>query len=282
MIVDRSKVARLGVPIATILVLIAYLACSHEHRCYPGPESYQQECRDFSGIERLSHWWGGFSIAPEAWTAIFTFVLSAFTLGLWISTWLLWKESKSTTDNLKNMVIRMDLHSGLAEQQKADSRAIQRAYIRLGESEEHPIELGNVGSFFVSIKITNSGATPARITAISMSCIVQDSRKELPEAPPYAEPFDINVFLPTQDFFVHQRRLEYSDQVLKSKTALDAINAMNDTLCIFGYVDYTDVFGTNHRGGFAREYFPPRPQGSGKAYLTFVVKKGYSYDKERT
>ena len=92
-----SRLLKYGIPISIFLIVVVYAAHSGEHRCYPGPESYQQECRDFTGVERLSRWWNPLTIAPEAWTAIFTFVLCAFTFGLWISTGLLWRESINAT-----------------------------------------------------------------------------------------------------------------------------------------------------------------------------------------
>jgi len=161
-----------------------------------------------------------------------------------------------------------------------DAKCVQRAYIQVNDLDE-PIELGEDGSFFGSFRIRNYGNTPARITAISVASFVLHSRADLPPEPPYGSEFEIHVLVAPQDHFVHQRRLEYSANVVEAADTLQSINVMTLTLYIVGYVDYTDNFGVNHRNGFARSYFPPRPQGSGKSYLTFITNQGYNYDTER-
>ena len=51
-------------------------------------------------------------------------------------------------------------------------------------------------------------------------------------------------------------------------------------LYLFGYVDYTDQFGQNHRAGYARRYDPNIKKGQNN--LVFVTEYGYNYDEPRT
>ncbi len=49
-----------------------------------------------------------------------------------------------------------------------------------------------------------------------------------------------------------------------------------EELWLYGYVDYTDEFGQDHRGGYARVY----REGKGNN-LFFVGKTGWNYDSPR-
>ena len=66
---------------------------------------------------------------------------------------------------------------------------------------------------------------------------------------------------------------------------LEDIRAGRKFLYVFGYVDYRDLFGVRHRGGYARRYEPlvdkAEPNNPNRNNLVFADEPRYDYDRER-
>src|SRR5204862_1463282 len=117
-------------------------------------------------------------------------------------------------------------------------------------------------------EIKNWGKTPVQVTHISIVMQIRDTPDPLPKDPPYGEAAPANAFLVTMEDF------GFTIPV----SAGDHFNAVQDgakTLYLIGYVDYTDKFGNQHRGGYARKY------DAGTPAMLFVTQEGYNYDRNR-
>ena len=126
----------------------------------------------------------------------------------------------------------------------------------------------------IVIEVRNSGQTPADVINVALCWLVMPEGQAAPIIPKYPKPE--NAIGPTAGFLVA------NDLFLVWKTfdgisddQFDKINTGDERLWIYGYVDYIDVFGQWHRGGFARKYDPGRAQNN----LIFVGQIGYNYDR---
>jgi hypothetical protein len=71
---------------------------------------------------------------------------------------------------------------------------------------------------------------------------------------------------------------------------MSKVKSLQSDLYMIGYVDYTDQFDQDHRGGYARQYWPmidsrrsykTEEEFAQRNNLTVVAKEGYNYDRVR-
>jgi hypothetical protein len=151
------------------------------------------------------------------------------------------------------------------------NRVVERAYVKASPALPG-VSLGTEGQIIISLKITNHGTTPARITDVLMTADILPTSQALPEIPHY-RPSHQNVstaFLVSNDYYF-ANALMYLDPAHVTEASQGTRQ-----LFIFGYVDYIDMFEQRHRGGFARRYNHPAKQG--ETNLVFLDQLGYDYD----
>ena len=121
------------------------------------------------------------------------------------------------------------------------------------------------------IKISNTGNTPAKITAIQILSRVTEF---LPTIPPYQQAATaerVEAFVSANDWFNLSPRL---DLLSTEQWAAVQLNR-TERLWLIGYIDYIDKFGNRHRSGYARVYDPDA------FTLVLVQTPGYNYDRPR-
>ncbi|MCH9054139.1 MAG: hypothetical protein IIA72_24380 [Proteobacteria bacterium] len=126
----------------------------------------------------------------------------------------------------------------------------------------------------VVIEVKNFGRTPANVIGLCLCWDVLPKGQPLPAKPNYRPPKDTHIpttaFLVAGDFFYAWRKFEKIPD-----EHLDKIEARDMTAFVYGYVDYIDIFGQCHRGGYARQYDPDRTGNN----LIFMAQSGYDYDR---
>lgn len=147
-------------------------------------------------------------------------------------------------------------------------RRSERAYVKMSHLPSGLDLISQPGFAGFVVEIKNHGRTPATITDVLFQLDWFDDENPAPDRPIYR--FDeprrkVGGFLVSQDFFFHHRILPMPTE-----------GNVEGELWLYGYVDYTDEFGENHRGGYARRY---RPNGDNN--LIFASKTGWNYDEPR-
>lgn len=154
----------------------------------------------------------------------------------------------------------------------------ERAYVTM--SHEPPglkfLEQSNPAAIdcptFV-IRVANYGRTPATVTDVHLQLDWFGKKNPPPNQPVYRidEPRNrVGFFLVANNYFFHRDTQEIPER------------SGDDKLWLYGFVDYTDEFGQNHRGGYAREFTGDRITGTEGNNLIFVDKTGWNYDRIRT
>jgi hypothetical protein len=151
------------------------------------------------------------------------------------------------------------------------SRMAERAYVRMSHLPPGLVFAGRASEeVSVTVKISNSGRTPANITAVGLTLWTD---RELPKEPPDPDPAKAQTtafFLSADDHFFVSRA------ETRPIPLLDEIRNSDRPAWLFGYVDYTDTFGRRHRSGYARRHDPNQANN-----LVFETKAGYNYDQEK-
>ena len=126
----------------------------------------------------------------------------------------------------------------------------------------------------IVIEVKNFGRTPADVINVALCWRVMPEGQAAPIIPQYPKPENAvgptAGFLVTNDLFLVWKTFDGI-----SDDQFDKINTGDERLWIYGYVDYIDVFGQWHRGGFARQYDPGRAGNN----LIFVGQSGYNSDR---
>jgi hypothetical protein len=216
--------------------------------------------------------------SAEWLAALSTFALAVITAFLAFFTYWLWRSTKDLVDRTEKT-----------------SSTIERAYVKVSPSSPGigaGIEKGVLITYGINLEIKNYGHTPARITdLIVLSKFLKDG-ESLPNDPDYksAQKYTFpGAFLVKEDHFFYL----FSDQANRQAIAsLDHSKIKNGggQYFIYGYVDYIDMFGQRHRGGFARVYEPRIDRRdiyssdedfAGRCNLVFMAQRGYNYDSLR-
>jgi hypothetical protein len=172
----------------------------------------------------------------------------------------------------------------LAELAQRSTHVVERAYVDMSHAPPGVYCIDNYtmnptpgpvnpnGMVTVRIQIRNHGATPANILAAT---VVAHIDTELPSDPPYTDDKDWGAYflMPNESFWVERMIHNPLDDDDRYRRIQDGTL----TLWVLGYVDYTDVFGTTHRAGYARRFYPKATDNN----LVFETKPGYNYDNER-
>ena len=182
---------------------------------------------------------------------IFTIVLAGATIGIWRSNFL----------SSRHM------------------RASERAYVTMSHNSPPGLKIDTpTHKISVPMEIRNHGRTPAQVSDIFLAFAQGEKGDSLPATPDYSR---LNIssgetltFLVAGDSFFFEPEF---DEI--SADELGSFVDGSKRLWIYGYVDYIDIFEQRHRGGYAREFVPGRPQNN----LVFVKQVGsnYNYDRPR-
>jgi len=172
------------------------------------------------------------------------------------------------------------------EEAKAMTLA-ERAYVKMSHCPPGLQQVANSPLYDIQLQIKNFGHTPATVTGVVLTYKIVPHEDLLPTVPEYGSgtgQLIRRVFLVREeDFFTHQTFTILSPDF----TLIE--NETND-ICIYGYVDYIDQFGTRHRAGYARRYEPrandARIYRTDEAFrnrsnLMYVTQPRYNYDRRR-
>lgn len=152
-------------------------------------------------------------------------------------------------------------------------RRSERAYVTMSHTPPGLDLVTQLGQAIFKVKVKNHGRTPATITDALFHLDWFGEGNPAPERPQYRidEPRPkVGFFLVAGTDFYLARRLPVPGK------------GESDGLWLYGYVDYTDEFGQDHRGGYARIYSDALAGRSDEVgNLIFVDKQGWNYDRPR-
>ncbi|MBS0167052.1 MAG: hypothetical protein JSR29_13275 [Nitrospira sp.] len=194
-------------------------------------------------------------------------LLVLFTGLLWWSTQKLWKETKHSSS-----ISEKSANAALLTAQ--NMQITERAYVKMSHTDPGlvPIKGETTESYKVEVKIENCGKTPALVTEVRLRFMLRDWDESLPPTIDYPDSDSAerpsSAFLVPGDYFFVTRNSHNDKHRVVSKDS--------KRLLLFGYIDYTDVFGQQHRAGYAREYMTVKGNN-----LFLVAAKGYNYDRPR-
>lgn len=168
----------------------------------------------------------------------------------------------------------------IAYRQQKAIHVAQRAYVKMSHapskvSHEPSFRIEpTTGKATVDLVIKNNGQTPARIIDLFIKIDVEPVGASLPKNPNYEGGVETKAtpqaFLVTND--------QYTLHLFFHIPTAQAANVINgtETLWLYGYVDYEDMFEQKHRGGYARVYEPTVTGGNN---LVYIEEPGYNYDR---
>jgi len=159
------------------------------------------------------------------------------------------------------------------------NKVVQRAYVDISHFAPGLIFTKNPSAATVTVKVKNYGKTPATVTDVFLTLRI--SRDPLPDSVPYGQEKERQ---PTASFLVAGGSFSKWWWVRVSEDDSKSIDEGVAEVWLLGYVDYEDVFGQKHRGGYARRYdrsrggleIPPKNRNN----LVFETKPGYNYDSD--
>lgn len=222
------------------------------------------------------------------WIAAFTlllFVAAAVQAGLFV--WQLRLIQRGAKD--AETVARAAQASAEAAKTSADAIMLsERAYVRISAQSpgvsfaETSLKDGGekvkMALVSCSFAITNHGSTPATVTSCAVVFDVLPKDMKPNRVPDYSKATNSTMkgaFL-VKDEVTHwisdRDRGELQDGL--------AIQAGDKALYVYGYVDYIDVFGVKHRGGFGLRYETSRDQLA-DLNMVYMVNRAYDYDRQR-
>jgi hypothetical protein len=217
-----------------VLVLLSFVEPGYHQICadkkYPRPE----DCALYNAVAYFFiRIFGVLNVMSAALTAI-------ATVGIGIFTWTLWRSNERSSEHF---------------------RVTERAYVKMSHVSKMRTGLQwdkepDSGKFTVLIEVKNCGRTPARVTAVWLTCKAVLKGQEFPVTFSYADgslSYDsgegYSFVMPSDAIYVpHELSIQDAD-----RRAADDGSA---TLIVFGYVDYIDQFEVRHRAGYGRQYIP--------------------------
>lgn len=198
--------------------------------------------------------WVGHENSTDWIIAFATTFIAAFTITLW---WSAYRQSQ---------------HFMVSE----------RAYVRLSHSSVPGLTIDPSGNAKLTIRAINSGKTPATISAIVVTTCpgIRNPGSivyKLPDMPNYwnRSSEERETFLVAGDEAPYDVTFQVRQPDLNSLTCGYDTNVK---LCVYGYVDYTDVFGVRHVAGYAR-WFDPNREGASGNNLIPVSQPNWNYDR---
>ncbi len=201
-------------------------------------------------------------------TALSTLFIALFTVVLAWATIGLWKAADQQKSDMRES-LRIAGESAKAALIQANTMmSAERGYAKMFHCQQ--LNLSNVSeSIRFQMEIKNWGRTPLQVTDIAISTYVLDVGEPLPKEPPY----DTCARLAAHAFLVAMEPFYFWINALASCDS-KKVQEGTQILYLIGYVDYTDKFGIERRGGYARRYGP-------LGELIFVTQENYNYDRTR-
>jgi hypothetical protein len=146
----------------------------------------------------------------------------------------------------------------------------ERAYVHVSHYPHYSFTQNPSGTRLVTtLKVENTGRTPARITEIRLATFV--SADDLPAHPPYPNA----ALAQTDTFLAAGDHLDLTPELdVIPRDGWQAIGEGRAIFYLVGYVDYIDTFSQRHRAGYGRMVV----QGGS---LRIIRTPGYNYDRLR-
>lgn len=160
----------------------------------------------------------------------------------------------------------------------------ERAYVKM--SHKPPGVQVDSSTYYVVMQIKNWGDTPARIT----ETLVKFDIRQKDDPPPSTPDYKTNHPTPSiQAFLVRDEEIFYAPGISITIDDVVPIRSEQKTLWIYGYVDYIDIFGVEHRAGYGRYYSPvfdvqgfeTDEEFANRNNMFTMEGSGYNYDRER-
>lgn len=176
---------------------------------------------------------------------VFTFVLAVATIVLAYSTTALWLSSR---------------------QSNKITSAINRAYVTM--SHHTPSVDHQTNEFVLPIEVRNKGDTPALVTDIHLEYSCRDQND------PYPEPIKYNLPIIQKPFLGFLASNDFVNRTYRLPNDIFTSDIMSGSkkLLFYGYVQYQDQFGVNHRAGYGRVYNPNNKS------LDVITEARFNYD----
>ncbi|NOU08712.1 MAG: hypothetical protein HOO98_01645 [Nitrospira sp.] len=174
------------------------------------------------------------------------------------------------------LVIATGLLAYIALRQDETNRTVQRAYVQISAIASGLKWVSRSTMFDLALSLKNFGNTPATITGFAFEHRVIAHDGLLPLYPGYSA-----TTRETRVFLVGGEQYTTYWQFTILPEELQAIGAQEMDLCIYGYVDYVDQFGTRHRAGYGRRYDPRGGVLGEGSNLIYLTQPHYNYDRER-
>ena len=139
-------------------------------------------------------------------------------------------------------------------------RRTDRAYVKV-KARKPGLEFTDSKEFIgmpeavCNLEIMNYGTTPAHITDVVSLYSIVASGQQLPSEPEYNIPDShiaaIAFLVKGESFFNF-----VGEDLNTIERSLAALESGKSILYLYGFVDYIDIFGQRHRGGFGFKYSP--------------------------
>lgn len=163
----------------------------------------------------------------------------------------------------------------LMGRQSEANKIIERAYVTLSHTSPPGLIVEAAsGICMVTLQIKNFGSTPAEVIDVCITWRLLPNNESLSDEPDYDLDRNrkiLRAFLVTQSEFFHTYSFSIGDNIYPD------VESGKLRLWVYGYVDYTDMFGKSHRAGYGRVYLPRETRNN----LVFIEKDGYNYDRKR-
>lgn len=174
------------------------------------------------------------------------------------------------------LVIATGILAYIAWRQDQTNRTVQRAYVKIATRSSGLAGASRSSVMDLALSLKNFGETPATITEFVLDHKVVNHGDPLPIYPKYPVPKrKTRIFLVRgQEYTTYWTFTVLSEE-------LRSIDVQEMDLCIYGYVDYIDQFGTRHRAGYARHYDPRGAALGEGSNLNHITQPHYNYDRKR-
>jgi len=196
-------------------------------------------------------------------------VIAIFTFTLWRATTQLWRAADRQIDVAKTAAGAARNSASAALRQADTLTSAERAYVKM--SPKGDFEPAGAGRIKLTIEVKNFGRTPAYVTDLIVNVMQRDVGAPLPDLPNYQSDENrarVSAFLVTNEPFFNHTVFEDDGAITGARNGTRAV-------WIEGYVDYVDIFGQRHRGGFARAV-----DRSAEGFV-FIASMAYNYDRTR-
>jgi len=157
----------------------------------------------------------------------------------------------------------------------ATNKIVERAYVSMSHVQPGFVFVnnmtGNPHDIHVTVRITNSGHTPADILGYDVRLPFDTALVNDPDWPPPNDESPIACVMPNDHF----------DVWLNFPIPSEVIDLLADAAIpsyLIGWVIYRDRFGKRHRSGYGRRYIQALVNGGNN--LVFITEPGYNYEDD--